>query len=140
MLQYGHPTRDGEMLVDTDGKATLFDGRTGEPFPSKVGVGYMYMLKLHHLVDDKIHARSTGPYSMITQQPLGGKAQFGGQRFGEMEVWAMEPMAPPGPCRSCSLSSPMTFQAVSRSMRRSSRARTFLSRVFLNPSRCSSRR
>jgi len=78
------------MLVDTDGKATLFDGRTGEPFPSKVGVGYMYMLKLHHLVDDKIHARSTGPYSMITQQPLGGKAQFGGQRFGEMEVWAME--------------------------------------------------
>ena len=90
LLQYGHPTRDGEMLVDTDGKATLFDGRTGEPFPSKVGVGYMYMLKLHHLVDNKIHARSTGPYSMITQQPLGGKAQFGGQRFGEMEVWAME--------------------------------------------------
>lgn len=90
LLQHGHPTRDGEMLVDTDGKATLFDGRTGEPFPSKVGVGYMYMLKLHHLVDDKIHARSTGPYSMITQQPLGGKAQFGGQRFGEMEVWAME--------------------------------------------------
>lgn len=90
LLQYGHLTRDGEMLVDTDGKATLFDGRTGEPFPSKVGVGYMYMLKLHHLVDDKIHARSTGPYSMITQQPLGGKAQFGGQRFGEMEVWAME--------------------------------------------------
>ena len=90
LLEYGHPTRDGEMLVDTDGKATLFDGRTGEPFPSKVGVGYMYMLKLHHLVDDKIHARSTGPYSMITQQPLGGKAQFGGQRFGEMEVWAME--------------------------------------------------
>ena len=90
LLQYGHLTRDGEMLVDTDGKATLFDGRTGEPFPSKVGVGYMYMLKLHHLVDDKIHARSTGPYSMITQQPLGGKAQFGGQRFGEMEVWAMQ--------------------------------------------------
>lgn len=90
LMEYGHPTRDGEMLVDSDGKATLFDGRTGEPFPSKVGVGYMYMLKLHHLVDDKIHARSTGPYSMITQQPLGGKAQFGGQRFGEMEVWAME--------------------------------------------------
>ena len=90
LLQYGHPTRDGDMLVDADGKATLFDGRTGDPFPSKVGVGYMYMLKLHHLVDDKIHARSTGPYSMITQQPLGGKAQFGGQRFGEMEVWAME--------------------------------------------------
>ena len=68
----------------------LFDGRSGEPFPDPVAVGYMYILKLHHLVDDKIHARSTGPYSMITQQPLGGKAQFGGQRFGEMEVWAME--------------------------------------------------
>ena len=73
-----------------DGKATLFDGRTGEPFPKPISVGYMYMLKLHHLVDDKMHARSTGPYSMITQQPLGGKAQFGGQRFGEMEVWALE--------------------------------------------------
>jgi DNA-directed RNA polymerase subunit beta len=68
----------------------LFDGRSGEPFPEPVSVGYMYILKLHHLVDDKIHARSTGPYSMITQQPLGGKAQFGGQRFGEMEVWALE--------------------------------------------------
>ena len=74
----------------SDGKAPLFDGRSGEPFPDPVAVGYMYILKLHHLVDDKIHARSTGPYSMITQQPLGGKAQFGGQRFGEMEVWAME--------------------------------------------------
>ena len=72
------------------GKARLFDGRSGEPFPEPVSVGYMYILKLHHLVDDKIHARSTGPYSMITQQPLGGKAQFGGQRFGEMEVWALE--------------------------------------------------
>ncbi len=90
LLQYGLPQRDGLRLVDTDGKAQLFDGRSGEPFPDKVGVGYVYMLKLHHLVDDKIHARSTGPYSMITQQPLGGKAQFGGQRFGEMEVWAME--------------------------------------------------
>ena len=68
----------------------LFDGRTGELFPEPISVGYMYMLKLHHLVDDKIHARSTGPYSMVTQQPLGGKAQFGGQRFGEMEVWALE--------------------------------------------------
>ena len=68
----------------------LFDGRSGEPFPYPVTVGYMYILKLHHLVDDKIHARSTGPYSMITQQPLGGKAQFGGQRFGEMECWAMQ--------------------------------------------------
>jgi len=84
------PTRDGDRLVQTDGKATLFDGRTGEPFPYPVAVGYMYIIKLLHLVDDKIHARSTGPYSMITQQPLGGKAQFGGQRFGEMECWAMQ--------------------------------------------------
>ncbi len=83
-------TRDGVRLVKEDGKARLFDGRSGDPFPEPVSVGYMYILKLHHLVDDKIHARSTGPYSMITQQPLGGKAQFGGQRFGEMEVWAME--------------------------------------------------
>ncbi|HZA71460.1 MAG TPA: DNA-directed RNA polymerase subunit beta, partial [Propionibacteriaceae bacterium] len=83
-------SRDGVRLVNADGKANLFDGRSGEPFPEPVGVGYIYMLKLHHLVDDKIHARSTGPYSMITQQPLGGKAQFGGQRFGEMEVWALE--------------------------------------------------
>ncbi len=82
--------RDGDRLVGPDGKARLLDGRTGEPFPDPVSVGYMYVLKLHHLVDDKIHARSTGPYSMITQQPLGGKAQFGGQRFGEMEVWALE--------------------------------------------------
>ncbi|TCJ30350.1 DNA-directed RNA polymerase subunit beta [Nocardioides jejuensis] len=84
------PTRDGVRLIDGTGKARLFDGRSGEPFPEPVSVGYKYILKLHHLVDDKIHARSTGPYSMITQQPLGGKAQFGGQRFGEMEVWAME--------------------------------------------------
>ena len=84
------PNRDGVRLVGENGKANLFDGRSGEPFPDPVSVGYMYILKLHHLVDDKIHARSTGPYSMITQQPLGGKAQFGGQRFGEMEVWAME--------------------------------------------------
>jgi len=84
------PNRDGVRVVKEDGKARLFDGRSGEPFPDPVSVGYMYILKLHHLVDDKIHARSTGPYSMITQQPLGGKAQFGGQRFGEMEVWAME--------------------------------------------------
>jgi DNA-directed RNA polymerase subunit beta len=84
------PNRDGDTLVDDDGKAMLFDGRSGEPFPYPITVGYMYILKLHHLVDDKIHARSTGPYSMITQQPLGGKAQFGGQRFGEMECWAMQ--------------------------------------------------
>ena len=76
--------------VDPSGKTRLYDGRTGEPFDNKVTVGCVYMLKLHHLVDDKIHARSTGPYSLVTQQPLGGKAQFGGQRFGEMEVWALE--------------------------------------------------
>ncbi|MGO4691309.1 DNA-directed RNA polymerase subunit beta [Glaciibacter sp. 2TAF33] len=84
------PNRDGDRMIDRTGKTMLFDGRSGEPFPRPVSVGYMYILKLHHLVDDKIHARSTGPYSMITQQPLGGKAQFGGQRFGEMEVWALE--------------------------------------------------
>jgi DNA-directed RNA polymerase subunit beta len=76
--------------LDTSGQVTLTDGRSGEPFERKVTVGYIYMLKLHHLVDDKIHARSIGPYSLVTQQPLGGKAQFGGQRFGEMEVWALE--------------------------------------------------
>lgn len=76
--------------MSEDGKFTVYDGRTGEKFDNRVTVGYMYYLKLHHLVDDKIHARSTGPYSLVTQQPLGGKAQFGGQRFGEMEVWALE--------------------------------------------------
>ena len=76
--------------IKIEGKLQLYDGRTGDPFDNQVTVGYMYMLKLHHLVDDKIHARSTGPYSLVTQQPLGGKAQFGGQRFGEMEVWALE--------------------------------------------------
>ena len=79
-----------EAGLDPDGKTVLYDGRTGDPFDNRVTVGYMYYLKLHHLVDDKIHARSTGPYSLVTQQPLGGKAQFGGQRFGEMEVWALE--------------------------------------------------
>jgi len=83
----GMLTRAG---LDTSGQVVLTDGRTGEPFERKVTVGYIYMLKLHHLVDDKIHARSIGPYSLVTQQPLGGKAQFGGQRFGEMEVWALE--------------------------------------------------
>jgi DNA-directed RNA polymerase subunit beta len=82
------------MLTDaglaTSGQSTLYDGKTGEVFDRPVTVGYIYMLKLHHLVDDKIHARSIGPYSLVTQQPLGGKAQFGGQRFGEMEVWALE--------------------------------------------------
>jgi len=81
---------DGERLIQRDGKTMLYNGRTGEPYDNPITIGYMYILKLAHLVDDKIHARSTGPYSMITQQPLGGKAQFGGQRFGEMEVWALE--------------------------------------------------
>ncbi|KSU67247.1 DNA-directed RNA polymerase subunit beta [Arthrobacter sp. NIO-1057] len=90
ILDSTNKTRDGVRLIGNSGKAKLFDGRSGDPLPDPVSVGYMYILKLHHLVDDKIHARSTGPYSMITQQPLGGKAQFGGQRFGEMEVWALE--------------------------------------------------
>jgi DNA-directed RNA polymerase subunit beta len=90
LLASSLPNRDGDSLVGPNGKAHLFDGRSGEPFPHPVAVGYIYMLKLNHLVDDKIHARATGPYSMITQQPLGGKAQFGGQRFGEMEVWALQ--------------------------------------------------
>ena len=90
LLANSTPTSDGVRLVGTDGKAAVIDGRSGEVIDADVTVGYMYVLKLHHLVDDKIHARSTGPYSMITQQPLGGKAQFGGQRFGEMEVWALE--------------------------------------------------
>ncbi|HEV7827651.1 MAG TPA: DNA-directed RNA polymerase subunit beta, partial [Pseudonocardiaceae bacterium] len=90
LLSSTQPNRDGQQMVGPDGKAQLFDGRTGEPYPYPVAVGYMYIIKLLHLVDDKIHARSTGPYSMITQQPLGGKAQFGGQRFGEMECWAMQ--------------------------------------------------
>ena len=83
-------TSDGHRLIAVDGKQALYNGRTGEPYDNPITTGYVYMLKLAHLVDDKIHARSTGPYSMITQQPLGGKAQFGGQRFGEMEVWALE--------------------------------------------------
>ena len=83
-------SNDGKRLIGVNGKATLYNGRTGEPYDNPITVGYVYILKLAHLVDDKIHARSTGPYSMITQQPLGGKAQFGGQRFGEMEVWALE--------------------------------------------------
>ncbi|MDX1691847.1 MAG: DNA-directed RNA polymerase subunit beta [Acidimicrobiia bacterium] len=90
VLQHSNQGEDDMPLVDDEGKAVLFDGRTGERFDSPITIGYIYILKLLHLVDDKIHARSTGPYSMITQQPLGGKAQFGGQRFGEMEVWALE--------------------------------------------------
>ncbi len=87
---HGDAADGSERIIQPDGKMTLYNGRTGEPYDNPIGVGYMYILKLAHLVDDKIHARSTGPYSMITQQPLGGKAQFGGQRFGEMEVWALE--------------------------------------------------
>ncbi|MGB9378462.1 MAG: DNA-directed RNA polymerase subunit beta, partial [Mycobacteriales bacterium] len=90
LLGSTRPNRDGDRLVAETGKAMLFDGRSGDPYPAPIAVGYIYIMKLLHLVDDKIHARSTGPYSMITQQPLGGKAQFGGQRFGEMECWAMQ--------------------------------------------------
>jgi DNA-directed RNA polymerase subunit beta len=92
MLDTAYPDEVSTRLKLTPSKTqvTLFDGRTGDPFDRPVTVGYMHMLKLHHLVDDKMHARSTGPYSLVTQQPLGGKAQFGGQRFGEMEVWALE--------------------------------------------------
>ena len=90
VIAHSLPNRDGERLVNDEGKAILYDGRNGLPFDTPITVGYLYILKLVHLVDDKLHARSTGPYSMITQQPLGGKAQFGGQRFGEMEVWALE--------------------------------------------------
>jgi DNA-directed RNA polymerase subunit beta len=99
-IKYATPVFDGATMdelsaelaeagIDPDGKTVLYNGRTGEPFENRVSVGVMYMIKLHHMVDDKLHARSTGPYSMVTQQPLGGKAQFGGQRFGEMEVWAL---------------------------------------------------
>ena len=84
----GGPPHDASLPVNS--KVTLYDGLTGEPFENPITVGYIYMMKLHHLVDDKMHARSTGPYSLVTQQPLGGKAQFGGQRLGEMEVWALE--------------------------------------------------
>ena len=92
MLDLAYPDHIAKQLGMTPSKnqVTLYDGRTGEPFERNVTVGYMHVLKLHHLVDDKMHARSTGPYSLVTQQPLGGKAQFGGQRFGEMEVWALE--------------------------------------------------
>jgi DNA-directed RNA polymerase subunit beta len=89
-LAYPETIAKALQLTGTRTQARLFDGRTGDAFERPVTVGYMHMLKLHHLVDDKMHARSTGPYSLVTQQPLGGKAQFGGQRFGEMEVWALE--------------------------------------------------
>ena len=91
------PNRDGKRLLADDGKAVLYDGRNGLPFDTPITVGYLYILKLVHLVDDKLHARSTGPYSMITQQPLGGKAQFGGQRFGRWRCGRSRPTAPPTP-------------------------------------------
>jgi DNA-directed RNA polymerase subunit beta len=89
-LAYPDAIAKAKGLTETRTQANLFDGRSGEPFERPTTIGYMHVLKLHHLVDDKMHARSTGPYSLVTQQPLGGKAQFGGQRFGEMEVWALE--------------------------------------------------
>ncbi|MFR5782974.1 MAG: hypothetical protein ACLUEK_14710 [Oscillospiraceae bacterium] len=119
-----HPRHPQLAGLREDGKSYLYDGRTGERFDNAVTVGYVYFLKLHHLVDDKIHARSTGPYSLVTQQPLGGKAQFGGQRFGEMEVWALEAYGAAYTCRRYSPSSPTTSPAVSRPTRASSRATT----------------
>jgi DNA-directed RNA polymerase subunit beta len=120
----------------TAGQATLYDGRTGEPFDEKITVGTMYMLKLHHLVDDKIHARSIGPYSLVTQQPLGGKAQFGGQRLGEMEVWAMEAYG-----AAHALQEFLTVKSDDMAGRpgctkRSSKGRTFWNPASPNPSRC----
>src|SRR4029078_286657 len=137
--------------ASTNGQATLFDGKTGEAFDHDVTVGVMYMLKLHHLVDDKIHARSIGPYSLVTQQPLGGKAQFGGQRLGEMEVWALDAygaadtlheiltgqsheLARRTPCRKCSRSSRTTCPAAPRSTRPSCAATTRASRASLRAS------
>jgi DNA-directed RNA polymerase subunit beta len=103
MLQLAFPedVAAKKGLTATRTQAWLSDGRTGEPFERPTTIGYMHYLKLHHLVDDKMHARSTGPYSLVTQQPLGGKAQFGGQRFGEMEVWAWKPTARLTCCRKC---------------------------------------
>lgn len=122
------------------GQCTLYDGRTGDAFDRPVTVGYMYMLKLNHLVDDKMHARSTGSYSLVTQQPLGGKAQFGGQRFGEMEVWALEPTARLTPCRKCSRSSRTTLTVVPRCTKTLSTVTIRWSRACRNPSTCWSKR
>jgi DNA-directed RNA polymerase subunit beta len=147
----GTPVFDGAkeadvaaMLVkaglDPSGQVTLFDGRTGEAFDRKVTVGFIYMLKLHHLVDDKIHARSIGPYSLVTQQPLGGKAQFGGQRFGEMEVWALQAYG-----AAYTLQEMLTVKSDDvigrpRSTRRSSRATTRSRPASPKASTCSSRK
>ena len=118
------------------GKVKLYNGRTGEPYDQNITVGYMYMLKLHHLVDDKIHARSTGPYSLVTQQPLGGKAQFGGQRFGEMEVWALEAYGAAYTLQEMLTIKSDDTQGGSKPTRPSSRARTSPGRACPNRSRC----
>jgi hypothetical protein len=133
-------TRCKRAGFDESGQSIVFDGRTGEPFARPVTVGVKYMLKLHHLVDDKLHARSTGPYSLVTQQPLGGKAQFGGQRLGEMEVWALEAYGAAYTCRRCSRSSPTTWRAAPRSTSPSSRARTISRPACRKASTCSSRK
>ena len=105
------PGHAGTGGLPSGGQVTLYDGRPASRFERQVTVGYKHVLKLHHLVDDKMHARSTGPYSLVTQQPLGGKAQFGGQRFGEMEVWALEAYGAAYTCRKCSRSSRTTLPA-----------------------------
>jgi DNA-directed RNA polymerase beta subunit len=124
-------------IVNESGKAVLYDGLTGDPFEQKVTVGYIYMLKLSHLVDDKIHARSIGPYSLITQQPLGGKAQFGGQRFGEMEVWALEAYGAAHILQELLTAKSDDVAGRSRSMKLSSRVKRTLIRVCRNRSTCS---
>jgi DNA-directed RNA polymerase subunit beta len=140
VMQYLSDNRDHRALwkgvpISRTGKVQLRDGRTGEPFDGPTTIGHMHYLKLHHLVDDKIHARSTGPYSLVTQQPLGGKAQFGGQRFGEMEVWALEAYG-----AAYTLQEILTVKSDDvvgrvKTMRQLSRVRTSLSRVFRSPSR-----
>jgi DNA-directed RNA polymerase subunit beta len=114
----------GKDWIQLNGKSKLLDGRTGDAFDNPVSIGKIYMMKLVHLVDDKIHARSTGPYSLVTQQPLGGKAQFGGQRFGEMEVWALEAYGGLTPCRKCSPLSLMMWLAVAELMKRLLKVKT----------------
>lgn len=121
--------------MSEDGKFQLRDGRTGEYFDNRITVGIMYYLKLHHLVDDKMHARSTGPYSLVTQQPLGGKAQFGGQRFGEMEVWALEAYGAAYTLQEILTVKSDDVVGVLRPMKQSSRARISRSRASQSPSR-----
>ncbi len=126
-------------ICRVEGKVELFDGRTGEPFDTPVTVGYIYMLKLAHLVEDKVHARSTGPYSLITQQPLGGKAQFGGQRFGEMEVWALEAYGAANILQEILTVKSDDVTGASRPTRPSSRASPSWSQACRSRSRCLSR-